>query len=302
MCIVIFRIDPNNEFPFVLASNRDEFWSRPTAPLHWWDAGESKEIHDTVPTILAGQDFQEGGTWLAMQSHTHRLAVVTNYREPLPPLGQEPSLSRGKLVTDFLSSQTTTCIDDFIAHLEKESHLYSGFNLLFGSPTWGYYFYSNRTAASSSEANHPIKLETGQVYGMSNGFLNEPWPKVSRGKEAFSKALEETMSGANESERPRKESLKQKLWNVMADEWKPEEKDLPKTGVTLEFEKILSSIFVQGAAQFNYGTRCSTIILQTSDGTWEVEERTYHRPNMGGEDEKGLLMQSEECETRLFRL
>ena len=104
MCIVFFGFQVLEKLPFLLASNRDEFWSRETQPLHWWrddhDNDGSEEHHqrkaDTSAngvenledeaalyrSILAGRDLQQGGTWLGLQRQTHRFAVVTNFREP----------------------------------------------------------------------------------------------------------------------------------------------------------------------------------------------------------------------------
>ena len=306
----------------MLASNRDEFWSRPTTPMHWWNSNENHNSDDatdalstdnhnnpTVPTILAGQDLKQGGTWLAMQSHTHRFAAVTNFREPhVPDCSGGLKLSRGKLVTDFVASSSTS-VKDFISCLEKDSHNYSGFNLLFGSPTVGYYFFSNRGA------DKVVPLQAGQIYGICNGTLDEPWPKLMRGKQAFAKLLQSAFSNTQSASLQavdadnnnnnchdddlRIESLKQGLWQVLTDEWKPPESDLPDTGVGLKWETILSSIFVQGCSGIDYGTRCSTVVLQTADGAWEVQERTYRRQE--GHDNR-VVHPRKEYESRCFRL
>ena len=63
--------------PYVLvaADNRDEFFDRPTLPLHFWP---------DQPGVLAGRDImkeelEERGTWMGV-SKEGRLAVLTNFR------------------------------------------------------------------------------------------------------------------------------------------------------------------------------------------------------------------------------
>ena len=35
MCLILTAINPNSEFKLVLASNRDEFYERPTKNMFW---------------------------------------------------------------------------------------------------------------------------------------------------------------------------------------------------------------------------------------------------------------------------
>ena len=60
MCLVAIAIDASHRFPLVLAANRDEFFSRPSARLGWWSAGPG------IPDILGGRDLESGGTWLGL--------------------------------------------------------------------------------------------------------------------------------------------------------------------------------------------------------------------------------------------
>ena len=60
--------------PYVLiaANNRDEYFDRPTQPVHFWP---------DQPSILAGRDTmrEERGTWMGV-SKAGRFAVLTNFR------------------------------------------------------------------------------------------------------------------------------------------------------------------------------------------------------------------------------
>ena len=84
MCLVALALDQDRRFPLVLASNRDEFFDRPTARLAWWTP------QGGGPDILGGRDLQAGGTWLGLTA-AGRLALVTNVRAPGRQDAQAPS-------------------------------------------------------------------------------------------------------------------------------------------------------------------------------------------------------------------
>ncbi len=85
------------------------------------------------------------------------------------------------------------------------------------------------------------------IYGLSNHLLNTPWPKVSRGKRLLKAALDK--KGAE---------LGKALFDLLADRHIPPDRKLPATGIGLEWERVLSSIFITSPV---YGTRSSTILL-----------------------------------------
>ena len=85
------------------------------------------------------------------------------------------------------------------------------------------------------------------VHGLSNHVVNTPWPKVERVKTGMS-ALVQTTSLDKEA-----------LIALMADATPAVDTELPKTGVSLEMERLLSSPFIQSAA---YGTRVTTVLLR----------------------------------------
>ncbi|OMP03263.1 hypothetical protein CCACVL1_02486, partial [Corchorus capsularis] len=88
MCITVFMWGAHPLYPLLFLFNRDEYHSRPTEPLKWWEGGE----------ILGGRDGVTGGTWLA-SSRDGRFAFVTNFRE-VESLPQ--AKSRGYLPVRFL--------------------------------------------------------------------------------------------------------------------------------------------------------------------------------------------------------
>ena len=62
------------------------------------------------------------------------------------------------------------------------------------------------------------------------------------------------------------------LLSLLNDTRRAKEKDLPDTGVGIEWEKVLSSVFIQSP---NYGTRCSTAVLIDNNNNVRFAEKTF---------------------------
>lgn len=238
MCLVLVALGSHPEYPLIVAANRDEFYDRPTAPAAFWT---------DAPGVLAGRDLQAGGTWLGVDRRG-RFAAVTNYRQ-----GQREAAayrSRGRLVSDFL--MTGTPAQAYIASVIEDAALYNGFNLIAGDARALYYF-SNREGRARV-------LQPG-VYGLSNHLLDTPWPKVSSAKQALGALLV-----GKESE------LVGGLLSLLTDRRRAADELLPSTGVGLEWERLLSSAFIEST---DYGTRSSTVLLVDRGGGVVFVERTY---------------------------
>lgn len=236
MCLLVLAWNAAPARRLVLAGNRDEFHARPTAAMDWWPA----------PRMLAGRDLQAGGTWLAAD-RAGRFAVVTNYRSTHVPAHGAPS--RGELIPAFFAQDAGPLA--WLSRLRAHGARYAGFSLLLGDgDEVGYW--SNR----SDEA--PRALPPG-VYGLSNGLLDTPWPKLVRTRERFRSLL---------ATAPTLDSL----LDLMYDAAIAEDHELPDTGFGLERERFLSSPFIVGP---EYGTRCSTALTFDLSGRLEAAERSY---------------------------
>ena len=249
MCLLVFSLRTHAEYPFIFAGNRDEFHGRPADPAHFWP--------DTAD-LLAGRDLQAGGTWLGV-TRTGRFATVTNYREPGERLPD--ARSRGELVVDYLTCSASA--EDFLVSLQERAQEYSGFNLILGTPG-AMYYYSNRGAGEIGSVTHlgtagSIHLLDDGVYGLSNDQLDTPWPKVRRAKSLFHRAIGE--HGAEP----------EALLDILSDSRRADDGSLPSTGVSLEWERALSSIFIQGE---EYGTRASTVVTIDHKGRVTFVERS----------------------------
>jgi uncharacterized protein with NRDE domain len=240
MCLVVFASHARPDLPLAVAANRDEFLRRPTARAAFWE---------DAPEILAGRDLEAGGTWLGV-TRTGRVAFLTNHRDP--PAHRDGATSRGALVAEFLKGEESA--EDFLRRKEGEAALYNGFHLVVGDPFGLWYFTNTGTSGS------PRLLSPG-IHGLSNGPLDDPWPKTRRSVERFGKALE-----------GRGLPTPEPFLDLLADRSRAPDSELPSTGVPLEWERLLSAVFIEGQS---YGTRSSTVLLVSEDRRVRFVERTF---------------------------
>lgn len=231
MCLVALALDQSSRFPFVLAANRDEFYDRPAARLGWW------EPEGGGPPILGGRDLHAGGTWLGLTAHG-RLGLITNIRNPQDMDPQAPS--RGQIVPEWLKGDTTMPM--LWPRLAISG--YNGFNMLALDFADGECFWVNNRKL------FPERLQRG-VFGLSNAILNTPWPKVQQLKARMRQAV----SQAGDTE-----GLINSLFEALADPTVAPDEQLPHTGVSQEWERLLSPAFIKSANGL-YGTRCSTLVI-----------------------------------------
>ena len=236
MCLVLLAWRVHPEYPLVLAANRDEFHARAAAPAAWWDGPAG---------LLAGRDLGAGGTWLGV-TRAGRFVALTNYRDP--GRHEEAAPSRGALVPRALSRPEP--LEATLAWLAHEAHSYNGFNLLFSD--------GERLGVFESVPGAGRELAPG-VYGLSNHLLDTPWPKVTAAKSQLTAALTRLPEEAP-------------LLELLRDGRPAEDADLPRTGLSLEWERLLSSAFIHAPG---YGTRCSTIVLMDRAGGVRFEEWSW---------------------------
>src|ERR687889_553327 len=240
VCLILFANEANSRYRLVLAANRDESYSRPTAPAAFWEE---------APNVLAGRDLKGGGSWLGV-TRAGKIAAVTNFRGSGKVWENAPS--RGNLVSSFLMSGESP--DTFVDMLHSKARDYNGFNLLIGSAE-GLWWYSNRYD------EQPHRIIPG-IHGLSNHLLDTPWPKVERGK----RALEHLIVGE-------KEITAEQVFPILEDRFPAADEELPDTGVGLQLERVLSAPFI--STQY-YGTRSSTVLLIEHTGSVTFVERSFN--------------------------
>ena len=70
------------------------------------------------------------------------------------------------------------------------------------------------------------------------------------------------------------------LMQLLQDRAVPPDKDLPQTGVGLEWERRLGTVFIHSPI---YGTRASTVLMVARDGTARICERAFDYDGFTGE-------------------
>ena len=229
MCIIIFAYQADSRYSLVVAANRDEFFSRPTRDADFWTD------NDAHHPVLAGKDLVAGGTWLGLTT-SGRFAAVTNIRDPSQ--AEQKPISRGELTLNFLAGAETPAA--YCQSLSSHFNQYAGYNLLIGDGNE--MFYVNNLEAKLRQ------LEPG-IYGLSNGQLNSPWPKIEHGRQQLKLLLDCDAELATDQ-----------LISMMGNRTRAKDADLPDTGIPIELERRLSSAFIQNPER-QYGTRCSTAII-----------------------------------------
>jgi uncharacterized protein with NRDE domain len=241
MCLILFAYNQHPTYRLVLAANRDEFYERPTAPLGFW------EDH---PDLLAGRDLKSLGTWMGI-TRSGRMAAITNYREPGMPMPNAPS--RGELISGFLIGHETPAA--YLERIKRDGKRYNGFNLLVAD-TQTMFYYSNR-------GDDIVRLESS-YYALSNRLLDTQWPKVKKGKKRFIELLDN----------PHSDIPTEQLLSLLQNQDQPPDDQLPDTGVSKEWERTLSPIFITSP---NYGTRSSTILAIDRSHQVRIIEYTWRQ-------------------------
>jgi uncharacterized protein with NRDE domain len=237
MCLIFLSIQDHPRYKLIVAANRDEFYQRRTAAAAYWN---------DHPEILGGRDLEAQGTWMAMNKNG-RIAMVTNYRDLRNLKSVAPS--RGALVTDYLLE--TSSPESYLNNVASKGHEYNGYNLIVGSPEELWY---------NSNYKQGVEQLSPGLHGLSNHLLDTPWPKVERGLEKMKKLVT-----ANEISSAQ-------LFEVLFDDAIAPDNRLPDTGIGLERERALSSMFIKSPG---YGTRCSTVILIDQNNSVQFSERVY---------------------------
>jgi uncharacterized protein with NRDE domain len=242
MCLIVFAWQVVPGAPLIAAANRDEYYDRPTTKASSWPEH---------PQVFAGRDLKAGGSWMGITQqgpNGPRFAAITNIRGPQERRTDAPS--RGRLVADFLAGELSAA--EYIARIAPGSDAYNGFNLVLGDRE-SLYWYSNR---GESDQRNGKPLEPG-IYGISNGLLDAPWPKVVRTKAQFASLL---CQGAPEDA----------YFEMLADTTRAPDIRLPDTGIAIDLERVLSAVCIETPG---YGTRTSTVAKLYASAPAELHER-----------------------------
>ncbi|MBN2638528.1 MAG: NRDE family protein [Bacteroidales bacterium] len=236
MCLIFFSINEHPKYKLIVAANRDEFYQRPTQQAHWWEH----------PEILAGKDLQANGTWMALNKNGE-FAALTNYRDPAEFNIQNKS--RGNIVVEYFKTEDKA---RFFNNLINSREQYNGYNFIG--------FNNNKITYYSNQLSDTTVLEKGS-FALSNHLLDSPWPKVEKIKREMKSIINQ------------EEFTTESVFGILLDNTVAQDNQLPLTGVPIETERMLSSVFIQSE---KYGTRSSYVLLMDYSNKIRFEEKTWH--------------------------
>jgi uncharacterized protein with NRDE domain len=269
MSIIAIAWRAHPDFPLVILMNQDGAHNEAVSPAAWWAE---------KPECFASKDAA-GGTSLGI-TRDGRYAAATSFRDNQPIDTTLPTI--GQLPIDYLCSE-----DAPVAHVRRfmrNRGSHPPFNLIVGSTRQAYY--------AGTNTRLPLALTQG-VHTISNGLLDEKWPKCVQLEQLFGAYLK-TYGGftillgmyptlastpardADFLAKPASKEITQDeiasaAFTMLADST-TYESGLPDTGVSEDEEERLSACFVIGK---EHGTRTSSVLIMGRDGQVRFEERSF---------------------------
>lgn len=198
-----------------------------------------------------------------------RWALVTNFRQ-----GQQvkAGLSRGAITQAWLEGKTAQSVQSMVASSGPGNWLLG--SLFLENSIAHQVFYLNHKRSDS--ALNPLPSAS---YRLSNGLLDDPWPKANRLEEDLRLSIThcETIG-----------ELVDRLFAGLRRDTSYPDAELPETGVPIELERTLSPAFISASlAQWNltdtpskvgqvdYGTRASSVLIIDADLNLRFVERSW---------------------------
>lgn len=235
MCTAVLLNRVREDYPLVLATNRDEFYARKTG-------GPTRLL--AAPSTVGGLDLVAGGTWFGV-SRSGLCVGLTNQRTAAPPNPQKRS--RGEVVVAALKLGERAAIRQYVQTLDGRA--YNAFNLFWGDAEALLVAY-----AREGEPALTIEEVPPGIHVLPNDRLDSPrFPKVQR---AIALTTPYAQSPFAE--------LVPALIRMLADRERPTLREVtalyPNEPLSPEFLQELSALCVRTPL---YGTRASTIVALT---------------------------------------
>ena len=162
MCLIALAHRVSEDFPLVLAANRDEDYERPTHDAHPWAGAED---------IVGGRDALYGGSWLAVR-RGGRFAAVTNLRG-----AERRKRSRGFLVSEFVGGEMGA--SEYGERIARDAEDYAGFHLIAGQA-------AGELMYITPDVQTPL---ASGLHAFSNAPSDEQWPKTDYAVQRLRNAL-----------------------------------------------------------------------------------------------------------------
>jgi hypothetical protein len=180
MCTLALYFQEFKDYPMIVAANRDEFMTRPSA---------SPQVLIESPLIFGGKDLLAGGTWLGVNERG-LLAGIVNRRSAAEK--EHPELrSRGLLCLDVLKAKSPAEARALLTR-EKGSN-YQPFNLLFANADEAY------VAHNEKDQIECAKLPKGLHVIGNTSIYDSGAAKTTHAHTLFSDAAQQIQKGMEKS-------------------------------------------------------------------------------------------------------
>jgi uncharacterized protein with NRDE domain len=263
MCLSFFGVNVNGKIKFILLFNRDEYFNRETLPLGFYC--EDEEYKDK---LLFPLDIISNGTFLCINKENGNFCILLNNTREDKPYDPKLTLKRGSIPIEFCKLDNND-YDQFFKSLEEKKNEYNGYNIICGNMIIGsLFYYSNNTQEVC-----PIKLQQGEIIGISNYSINYKTEKIEYGKKSLSQIIKcEDI-----------DSIKYSLFDLMQDQKKFCDLEILKNIFHFEFNKIdyevkkalLSSIYITDNINnfyFKFGTRHTICLIMDNMNILNIYE------------------------------
>ncbi|MGH7768768.1 MAG: NRDE family protein [Candidatus Binatia bacterium] len=244
MCTLAVYLREFDDYPLVVAANRDEHYSRPSASP--WLLAED-------PAIFGGRDLVAGGTWLGVNEHG-LVAAIVNRRVKAPDTAGAPR-SRGLLCRDMLRAQDAAQAAEWLQR--EDGSKYQPFVFVIAGATTAF------VAFNSENGIRRLDLDPGlHVFG-NTSFSEFGGGKLNHAREMFSTAAVSMRTHLKESGRP-PDTAVEILHGVLSDH---------SSAINSEEPKDALCVHIPGA---DYGTVSSSIVFRARAGK---QFYFYHAPD-----------------------
>jgi len=234
MCTLAVYLREFDNFPLVVAANRDEHFSRPAA---------APRLLTTEPAIFAGQDLVAGGTWLGVNEYG-LVAAIVNRRVAAPDPNDAPR-SRGLLCLDMLRAKNAAQAGKWLER--EDGSKYPPFLLLIAGADAAFVIFN---------AEHGIgrmELDQGLHVFSNTSFTDSDGGKLNHARELFSAAAVSLRTQLKEPG-ARVGSAVEILHGVLSDHLPANNSEEPKDALC---------VHIAGA---DYGTVSSSVIFRPRVG------------------------------------
>jgi uncharacterized protein with NRDE domain len=169
MCTLAVYLREFDDYPLVIAANRDEHFSRPSA---------APRLLTGAPGIFAGQDLVAGGTWLGVNMRGLAAGIVN--RRTHESVSTGTPRSRGLLCLDLLRAKdvalASTCLD------REDGSSYQPFLTLVASAEAGF------VAFNSEKEIKRVALDGGLHVFSNTSFTDSGGGKLDHARALFAAA------------------------------------------------------------------------------------------------------------------